>query len=255
MPHVLRLVLGLLLVSRSVAQREIGDVVVAGDTQVASVTISASSAELQNLALRAFSTHGRFRPVASGGSYKFTFTAAGANQVTVAITRGSAGTPVHTETVTGTSLRQALLKAADVAVVKTTGLKGYFAGRLAFVSDRGGQQTILTGDLFFGEVLSHPVQGKQIIGPRWAPDGGRIIYTSYRTGFPDIYVLDLRTHQQNVFASFKGTNSGAQFSLTARAWPWCSPARATRRSMSATPRGRQIKRLDTAAIESSPVVA
>ncbi|MBL9216571.1 MAG: PD40 domain-containing protein [Opitutaceae bacterium] len=254
MPHVLRLVLGLLLVSPLVAQRDIGDVVVAGDTQVASVTIGASSTELQNLALRAFSTHGRFRPVASGGSYKFTFTAAGANQVTVAITRGSAATPVHTETVTGASLRQALLKAADVAVIKTTGLKGYFAGRLAFVSDRGGQQTILTGDLFFGEVLSHPVQGKQIIGPRWSPDGGRIIYTSYRTGFPDIYVLDLRTHQQNVFASFKGTNSGAQFSPDGSRVAMVLSGEGNPEVYVSNAQGRQIKRLtNTAAIESSPV--
>lgn len=253
MQNAFRFLIGLALAATAFAQRDIGVVDVQGDKDTFSVTLSSSSAELQNLALQAFATHGRYRTVASGGQFGFTFTPAGANQVTVTITKGGSGTPVHTQTVAGTSLRHALLKAADVAVARTSGLRGYFAGRLAFVSERGGQQTILTGDLFFGDLQSHPVQGKQIVGPRWSPDGAKLLFTSYRTGFPDIYVLDLRSRQLNVFASFKGTNSGARFSPDGSRVAMVLSGEGNPEVYVGNPQGRQIKRLTTnQSVEASP---
>lgn len=252
MQNVFRLVLGLALAATALAQRDIGVVDVQGDRDTVSVTLSSSSAELQNLALQAFNTHGRYRLVASGGQFGFNFTPAGANQVTVAITKGG-GAPVHSETVSGTSLRHALLKAADVAVARTSGLRGYFAGRLAFVSERGGQQAIFTGDLLLGDLQSHPVQGKQIVGPRWSPDGAKILFTSYRTGFPDIYVLDLRARQLNVFASFKGTNSGARFSPDGSRVAMVLSGEGNPEVYIGNPQGRQIKRLtNNQSVEASP---
>ena len=253
MSHPLRLLLALTLVVPALAQRDIGVVDVVGNTDTIGISITSSSAELQNLALTAFATHGRYRVVAGSGGYGLHFAAAGPTAVTVSITKGSAGTPVATETVSGANLRQALLKAADVAVVRTSGLHGYFAGKLAFVTDRGGQQTIMTCDLFFGEVQSHPVQGKEIIGPRWSPDGGRILFTSYRTGFPDIYLLDVRTHQLNIFASFKGTNSGAHFSRDGNHVAMILSGEGNPEVYIATAQGRQIKRLThNESVEASP---
>jgi hypothetical protein len=111
MQNAFRLLLGLALATSLSAQRDIGTVNVNADTQTTAISISSSSAELQNLALKAFGAHGRYRTVASGGAFALTFTPAGAAQVTVTITKGSAGTPVHSETLSGTSLRNALLRA------------------------------------------------------------------------------------------------------------------------------------------------
>ncbi len=52
----------------------------------------------------------------------------------------------------GTSARNALLRAADVAVKASSGLNGFFASRLAFISERTGHPEVYTGDLFSGEV-------------------------------------------------------------------------------------------------------
>jgi TolB protein len=211
MRNAFRLLVGLALANLAVAQIDIGTIDVKGTGDSMPVTISCSSPELQNLALTAFSTHGRFRPVANGGSYAISFTPAG-NQVTVSVTKGSAGTAVFTQTVSGTSPRNALLRAADAAVTKITGLKGYFAGKLAFIGDRTGKSEVYTSDLFFGDLFKWTSDGKQVLGPRWSPDGRQIVYTSYRTSFPDIYSIDFASRRISLLASFKGTNSGGRFS-------------------------------------------
>lgn len=231
MRNAFRLLLGLLLVVPIFAQRDIGTVDVAGDTQTTAITVTSNSPELQNLALSAFSTHGRFRLVASGGQYAISFSSAGGNQVTVTVTRGNrvsvesdasgrtirsegggANAPVFTQTVTGTSARNALFRAADAAVTKITGLKGYFAGKLAFIGDRTGKSEVYTSDLFFGDLFKWTSDGKQVLSPRWSPDGRQVVYTSYRTSFPDIYVVDFVSRRVSLLASFKGTNSGGRFS-------------------------------------------
>ena len=252
MQNIFRLILSLALVAIAYADRNIGIIEVQGDTLTIPVTVTSNNPELQNLARTAFDAHGRYR-VVTGGAYGINFTAAGGNQVTVTITKGSGGASLHSETVNGTSLRHALLRAADVAVFKTSGLRGFFAGRLAFVADRGGAQTIFTGDLFFGELQSYPVQGKQILGPRWAPDGSKILFTSYRTGFPDIYVLDLHSRQLNIFASFKGTNSGARFSPNGSQVAMVLSGEGNPEIYVGNAQGRQIKRLtNNQSVEASP---
>jgi len=252
MQNIFRLFLAFALAATAFAQRDIGIVDVKGDTLTIPVTVDSNNPELQSLARTAFDAHGRYR-VVSGGAYGIHFTAVGGSQVTVSVTKGSAGASLLTETVSGTNLRNALLRAADVAVLKTSGLRGFFAGKLAFVSDRGGQQTIFTGDLFFGDVQSHPVQGKQILGPRWSPDGSKILFTSYRSGFPDIYVLDLHTRQLNVFASFKGTNSGARFSPDGSRVAMVLSGEGNPEVYVGNPQGRQVKRLtNNQSVEASP---
>ena len=210
MRNAFRLLLGLLFAAPLFAQRDIGVVDVNADVQVMGITVSSSSTELQNLAMQAFNAHGRYRLLASGGAYNLNFAPAGASAVTVTISRG--GSAIHTQTVSGTNLRNALLRAADVAVNRTSGLRGWFAGKLAFVSERTGKTEIYTSDLFFGELVKWTSDGKQVIGPRWSPDGSKIVYTSYRTSFPDIYQIEFATRRISLLASFKGTNSGARFS-------------------------------------------
>ncbi len=254
MKNFFHLLLTLTVVSSVFAQRDIGVVDVTADASTIPLSITSSSPDLQDLALKAFGVHGRFRLVASGAAYTATFTAAGANQVSVAVTKGSAGTPVHRETVTGTSPRNALLKAADVAVAKISGLRGFFAGKLAFVGETTGKTEIYTSDLFFGGVLRWTNDGKQIMGPHWSPDGARIVFTSYRTNFPDIYVLDLQTRQRNVLASFKGTNSGGRFSPDGTRAAMVLSGEGNPEIYVGTAQGRQIRRLTkNQSVEASPV--
>jgi len=216
MHKILRLSLIVLAAAVSLhAQRDIGTVEVLSENKTLPVRVSANTPELNALALQAFGTHGRYRLVASGHAFDIKFSAVTPTQVRVDITRSPSGTAVASEVVTGASARNALLRAADVAVAKTNGLglRGYFAAKLAFINERTGKKEIYTGDLMFGEVKQITRDNSISMSPRWSPDGSRLLYTSfYKSGFPDIFSLDLGTLQRTTFVSFKGTNSGARFS-------------------------------------------
>ena len=254
MQTAFRFLLGLALATPLLAQRDIGVVDVTADISTIALTVSSSSPDLQNLALTAFNTHGRYRLVASGGAYAVDFAPAGANQVALTITKGSAGTPVHSQTVAGTSQRNALLRAADIAVTKTSGLRGYFAGKLAFVGERTGKTEVYTSDLFFGDMLKWTSDGKQVLGPRWAPDGSKIVFTSYRTSFPDIYVLELNNRRISLLASFKGTNSGCRYSPDGTRVAMVLSGEGNPEVYVGNAQGRQIRRLTiTQSVEASPV--
>lgn len=245
------LLLGLLSAAPVFAQRDIGVVDVNANAQVMGLTVNSPSDELQNLAMQAFNAHGRYRLLASGGAYSLNFAPAGASAVTVTISRG--GSAMHTQTVSGTNLRNALLRAADVAVTKTSGLPGWFAGKLAFVSERTGKTEVYTSDLFFGELVKWTSDGKQVIGPRWSPDGSKIVYTSYRTSFPDIYQIEFATRRISLLASFKGTNSGARFSPDGSRLAMVLSGEGNPEVYVGNANARQLRRLTTnQSVEASP---
>jgi len=255
MQNAFRFFLGLALAAplflQSTNARDIGTVDVAGDNNTIPITISSPSPELQSLALKAFGAHGRFSISASRSAFAINFTSAGANQVTVTVSKN--GSTLATQTVTGTDSRNALLRAADVAVTKTSGLPGFFAGKLAFVGEKTGKTEIYTSDLFFGDVLRWTGENKQILGPRWSPDGSRIIFTSYRTSFPDIYVLEMANRRISLLASFKGTNSGGHYSPNGAQIAMVLSGEGNPEVYVGNSQGRQIKRLTkTPAVEASP---
>lgn len=251
MRNAFRILLALACLSPALAQRDIGIVDVHGDAQVTGVTVTSASAELQNLARQAFNAHGRYRLLASGGAYALSFAPAGANAVTVTIARG--GSTLHTQTVSGSSLRNALLRAADVAVNRTSGLRGWFAGKLAFVGERTGKTEIYTSDVFFGELVKWTSDGKQVIGPRWSPDGSRIVYTSYRTSFPDIYQIEFASRRISLLASFKGTNSGGRLSPDGSRLAMVLSGEGNPEVYVGNAQARQLRRLTrTDSVEASP---
>ncbi len=213
---IIRLIfLSALLICPALAQRNIGSVEVNVDSSTIAVRVAASTPELNALALQAFKAHGRYRLVASGQAYDLRFTLVGTNQVRVDITRGAAGSPVASEVATGATARQALLKAADIAVVKTNGLglRGFFSARLAFVGERTGKKELYVSDLFLGDAKQITNDRALVLTPRWSPDGSKLLFTSFfKTGFPDVFQYDVNTFQRTTFISFRGTNSGARFS-------------------------------------------
>ena len=114
----------------------------------------------------------------------------------------------------------------------------------------GAQRFVLQ---FFGEAQRWTSDGKQIMSPRWVPGGAKIVFTSYRTSFPDIYVLELNNRRISLLASFKGTNSGGSFSPDGSRVAMVLSGEGNPEVYVGNAQGRQIRRLtNTPAVEASP---
>lgn len=191
------------------------DIVVVTQAEAIAVSIQASGPEDTALLNRAFDAHGGYRIVpANQSQFHLQFTRQSPTTVECSILSGRPAKELKRFSVSGDSDRNSLLRAADRVVRLTSGKNGFFASRLAFIGQRGGNnQEVYTSDLFFGEVKYHTADQSQSVNPRWSPDGKKIIYTGYfRSGFPDIFVIDLQTSRRSPFATYEGTNSGARFS-------------------------------------------
>jgi TolB protein len=238
------------------AQRDIGYVDVVAEKNTVPVRVSANAPELNALALQAFGSHGRYRVTASGYAYDIKFTQMTPTQVRVDITKGAAATPFGSEIATGANPREALLRAADAAVVKTNGLglKGFFTAQLAFIGERTGKKEVYTSDLFFGNAKQITRDNALALMPRWSPDGRQLVYTSFfKSGFPDIFQIDLSTYQRNTFVGFKGTNSGARYSPNGQQVAMVLSGEGTPEIYVSNSKGRQVSRKTRSdAVKSSP---
>jgi TolB protein len=256
MQKFLRLLLFLLGVSSVFAQggREVV-VEIKVDKNAIPVRVSANTPELNALAQQAFSVHGRYKVVASGYDYDFKFSQVTPTQVRVDITT-KGDKPFASDVATGTTNRNALLKAADFAVEKTNGLglRGFFTAKLAFIRDMGKAKEVCVSDLLFGEVKQVTRDNASALTPRWSPDGGKILYTSYyKSGFPDIFQIDLAGNQRTTFVSFRGTNMGANFSPNGSQVAMILTGEGTPEIYTSNAQGRQVTRKTRSdAVKSSP---
>lgn len=177
--------------------------------------VARSSDETTLRLLRAaFSVHGAYETVESmqAASFGIRIDPVGGAGARLVITSGSPEQTLHTETFAGDTVRAATFKALDRAIFKTSGKPGFFSGRLAFVGEDSGSKEIYTSDPLFGGIVRLTSDNAEAVRPRWSPDGGYIVYTSYKTGAPFIHRLDVRQNRRDVIADFKGTNLGARYS-------------------------------------------
>ena len=182
--------------------------------QILPIEIQSNDAQLDSLLRMAFSTHGGYALVASGKSaFTFIFERIGQDAVKVTVESGNPKQTLYSQEFNAKNWRQAALAAADNVVEKTLGIPGYFSGKIAFVGERNGVTEIYTGDLFFQNIKQLTKDRAEVSFPRFSPNGRQLIFTSYyKSGFPDIFLVDLVTGERKPFATYEGTNTGAAFS-------------------------------------------
>jgi len=195
-------------------QRDIGVGITQADLQVIPVVVRSRDATAMNILRTAFSAHGKYKVVSSMQQAAFAIQVdpAGGNQAAIRITRGNPEQFYRSGTAQGTSARNAVLKGVDFAIRQTSGMPGFFGGKIAYVGEVGGAMEIYTRDFLFGEGLKLTNHRVEVVRPRWSPDGNYIVYTSYLSGFPNIRRIDLRNQRSDVLANFKGTNTSARYS-------------------------------------------
>ncbi|MDT8326571.1 MAG: Tol-Pal system beta propeller repeat protein TolB [Roseovarius sp.] len=104
-------------------------------------------------------------------------------------------------------------KVADQVYTRITGEGGYFDSRVVFVGESGPKDkrakrlAIMDYD---GANVSYLTDSSSIVlAPRFSPTGDRVLYTSYETGFPRIYVLDVASVGRRALETQPGTMSFA----------------------------------------------
>jgi TolB protein len=182
------------------------------------VAVVSSDATIRTLANRAFDLHGGYVVATPDNAvFRIQIEPAGGSSVSLSVGSGQPYVEQLSRAVSGSDLQNAVLRACDLVVEATLRSKGFFAGRLAFVGKQRGISEIYTSDLLFNRVSPLTRDRSLLTGPKWSPDGTRLIYTTYyKSGFPDIYVIDLRSGRKQPIATFKGTNSGGVFSPDGR---------------------------------------
>lgn len=108
--------------------------------------------------------------------------------------------------------RVAAHRFADDIVETLTGHKGIASSRIAFVSSRTGRKEIYTSDYDGANVRQLTHDGAISVAPALSPDGRKLAYTGYQSGYADVYLIDLASGARGRIVKFPGTNSGAAFS-------------------------------------------
>lgn len=235
----------------------IGEIRRKAELQSIPLRITCSDARMQGMLVNMFSTHGAFRgPRAGETPAVLDFVAIGANGAQVAMEiPSSSGLRSSVRTAQGADTVEALLRAADMAVKEITGLPGYFAGKLAFISDRSGSPELYVSDLSF-QKLSMPAPRRSVAQlPSFSPDGRKVVYTSYHAGNrPDIYEVDIALNSApKRIAGYKGLNTGACYSPNGSTIAMILSGYGNAELAIANADGRNVRRLTkTRSLESDP---
>ncbi len=111
------------------------------------------------------------------------------------------------------SWRRMAHNVADQVYERITGEGGYFDSRVTFVAEEGPKNArlkrIAIMDYDGANVQFLTDSRSLVLAPRFSPDGQSILYTSYETGFPQIYLMDLGTVRARVLDSQDGFMSFA----------------------------------------------
>lgn len=100
-------------------------------------------------------------------------------------------------------------KVADVIYSKITGEGAYFDSRVVFVAESGPKNNRLKRlaimDYDGANVAYLTDSSTIVLAPRFAPQGDRILYTSYESGFPRITVMDMGSMRRQTLDAQEGT--------------------------------------------------
>lgn len=217
------------------------------------IAVLSEDQRIRQLAYHAFNTHGAF-DLKKTPQYTLRLTPAGATSVMLEVLDGKAAQTIFSQIIHGHSKDNAILRACDIAVTKLTGDPGYFAGTIAFISNRTGKSEVYLSDLFLQQVRQITAHKSDTLTPHLSPDGTKITYTSYfNSGFPDLFLYDSKAQQIQPIAAYKGTNTGGVFDPYGSRMAMVLSAKGNPEIFLANASGKNAQRLTTnRSIESSP---
>lgn len=92
--------------------------------------------------------------------------------------------------------------------------RGMACSRIAIVGARGGRKDLYMCDSDGANLVQITKDGVPCLAPSWGPKAAFLVYTSFKSGYPDVYRIDLGggSMRRDRIAGFKGLNSGPDVS-------------------------------------------
>ncbi len=109
----------------------------------------------------------------------------------------------------GGSLRSQAHAFADDIVLKLTGTNGIARTQIAFKGGSGANTEIYVADYDGFNPFAVTRDRALVAAPCWVPGQRMIFYTSYKSGYADVYSQSLATGERRAIAKYPGLNSSA----------------------------------------------
>ncbi len=155
----------------------------------------------------------RFAPAAPGN---YAISGAGLGNQVDGILAGPQGQSLFRRGYRKTTLRANVHALADDIIEAIAGVPGITSSKIVFVGRQGGRKEIFQCGYDGSGVVQLTQDGSISVSPSVSPDGSYVAYTSYMSGYPDIYTIDLVSRSRKRIVNAPGTNGGAAISPNGR---------------------------------------
>lgn len=106
-------------------------------------------------------------------------------------------------------VRDAAHALSDFIVTKIAEKPAMASSKIILVGRRGGSSEVYSCDADGARLQQVTSDGKLCMSPTWLPGKNAFLYTSWISGTPAVYQVDLGTKRREVLASYTGMNQGA----------------------------------------------
>jgi TolB protein len=144
-----------------------------------------------------------------------------------------------------TDYKASIRQYADFLLEAYTGKSGIFNSKIAFVGRRSkaSAKQIFIAD-FDGSNITQITDGNTPhLSPSWSADGRYLVYTSYESRSPDLYIYDTQTRTKRRVTTSPGLDSGGNFAPNGKIIAYTSSRGDDTDIFSITPAGTERKSL------------
>ncbi|HID97584.1 MAG TPA: Tol-Pal system beta propeller repeat protein TolB [Thermodesulfobacteriaceae bacterium] len=104
------------------------------------------------------------------------------------------------------ALRAMAHRFSNLIVEAITGESGVSLSKLTFVAQKNRIREVYSSDFDGFNVKRETFDMGITLSPRYSPDGRYVVYTSFRTGKPCLYIKDIKTGEIHRLTAFSGLN-------------------------------------------------